>query len=61
MDRQEIHRQFDALLDEFEKARQYGYIQIDFVAGQADLIRKMITKKIQNEGNSRYEPRRETR
>jgi hypothetical protein len=37
------------------------YVQIDFVAGRADLIRKMVTQKIQNDGNTRYEPQRETR
>ncbi len=61
MDRQELHRQLDELLNEFEKGRLYGYLQVEFQAGRPDLIRKMVTRKIQTEGNSHYEPRRETR
>ena len=61
MDRQELHKQLDELLNEFEKGRQYGYLQVEFQAGRPDLVRKMVTRKIQNEGTTRYEPRRETR
>jgi hypothetical protein len=61
MDRQELHRQIDEILSEFEKGKQFGYVQVEFAAGRPELIRKMTTKKIQNEGTTRYEPRRETR
>lgn len=60
MDRKELHRQLDELLDEFEHRKQYGYVQIDFQAGRADLIRKMTTQKLLG-GNTRYEPRVESR
>jgi len=60
MNRQELYRQFEELLNEFEQRKQYGYIQIDFQAGRPDLIRKMTTQKIQG-GNTRYEQQRETR
>jgi sulfatase maturation enzyme AslB (radical SAM superfamily) len=56
MERKELHRQLDEVLNEFEQKRQFGYIQIDFQAGRPDLIRKMTTQKlISTEGNSRYE------
>jgi hypothetical protein len=55
MDRPEIHRQLDELLNEFEQKQQFGYIQIDFVAGRPDLIRKMTTKKLSNGGNTQHE------
>jgi len=61
VDRQELHRQLDEILNEFEQRRQFGYIQIDFQAGRPDLIRKMTTQKIPNGGNSHneYRPPRE--
>jgi hypothetical protein len=55
MDRQELQHQLEELLNEFEKRQQYGYIQIDFVSGRPDLIRKMTTQKISNGGNSQHE------
>jgi len=61
MDRQEIHKQLDDILSEFEKGKQFGYVQVEFSAGRPELIRKMTTQKIQSEGTARYEPRREQR
>ena len=55
MDRPELHRQLDELLNEFEQKRQFGYIQIDFVSGRPDLIRKMTTQKLSIGGNSQHE------
>ena len=61
MDRQELHRQIDEIVSEFERGKQFGYVQVEFSAGRPELIRKMTTTKIQSEGTARYEPRRETR
>jgi hypothetical protein len=55
MDRAILLKKFEAMLDEFERGRVFGYVQVDFVSGRPDLIRKMITQKISSEGNSQHE------
>jgi|HubBroStandDraft_4_1064222.scaffolds.fasta_scaffold558779_1 hypothetical protein len=55
MNREELLKKLNLMLDEFERGKIYGSIQIDIQSGRPDLIRKMMTQKISNEGNSQHE------
>jgi hypothetical protein len=57
MNREDLLKKLNSMLDEFERGRIFGSIQIDIQGGRPDLIRKMMTQKIQNEGNTQHEYR----
>ncbi len=57
MNREELLKKLTAMLDEYERGRIYGNIQVDIVDGRPDLIRKVMNQKIRNEGNTQHEYR----
>lgn len=58
MNKEQLLKRLSEMIDEAASTRLYGNIQIDFQAGQPDMIRKLSTQKLR-EGNphGRYEKR----
>lgn len=62
MDKATLLKKLDALLDEFDRARMFGSIEIVFRFGKVSTLRRLLTEKIPNEReNSRYEHHFESR
>ena len=61
MTRPELLRQLDEIFQIFEQNGSFGNVQIDFVAGRADLIRQQTTRKINNGGGNTHEWRNNSR
>jgi hypothetical protein len=55
MNREDLMKKLNTMLDEFERGQVYGNIQVDIVGGRPDLIRKVMNQKIRNEGNTQHE------
>ncbi len=51
MNKQELMRKLENLIDQMKAERAFGQISIAFREGEADLIRKEITEKV-GQGNS---------
>lgn len=62
MDKPTLLKRLDAMLDEFDRARTFGSIEIIFRFGRASAIRKLATEKVQNEREiTRHEQHFESR
>jgi hypothetical protein len=48
MDRSTLQKKLDLILDEFERSRTFGSIEIVFRNGEPDVIHKLVTEKFQN-------------
>ena len=54
MNKTEVLRRFQELVDEMEQGRAWGKIEVGFQNGQAETIRKETTEKL-NKGATREE------
>lgn len=62
MDKATLMKRFEALVDEFDRARTFGSIEIIFRFGRPSAIHELKTEKVQNERETtRYERHAETR
>jgi hypothetical protein len=62
MDRAELLEKLEGLLDEFDRGRTFGSIEIIFRFGRASAIRKLFTEKVVNERETtRHEQHFESR
>jgi hypothetical protein len=62
MDKTTLLKKLDAMLDEFDRARTFGSIEIVFRFGRASAIRRVLTEKVQNERETtRHEQHFESR
>ena len=52
MDKPELLRRIERMIDEMQKDRSYGQIAIAFREGQPDYVRKETTEKLAAQGNS---------
>ncbi len=52
MDKQTLLRKLEAMLDEAERARTYGLVEIQFSDGVPALLRKSTTAKLQSTGEN---------
>jgi uncharacterized radical SAM superfamily Fe-S cluster-containing enzyme len=52
VNKQELLKRLDAMLDQMKAERAFGQIAIAFRDGEPDLIRKEVTEKIGAQGNS---------
>jgi len=51
MNKQELMRRFERMVDEMQQSRSFGQIAIAFRDGQPDYIRKETTEKLGAQGN----------
>lgn len=56
MDRKALVKKLEAMLDDFEKQRAWGTIEIEIRDGLPNFIRKMITEKIAQENTRGDDP-----
>lgn len=62
MDKPTLLKKIETLVDEFDRGRTFGSIEIVFRFGRASAIRKLATEKVQNEReNTRVEFNRDDR
>lgn len=52
MDKQDMLRRLERMIDEMHADRAYGQIAIAFRDGQPDYVRKETTEKIGSQGNT---------
>ena len=52
MNKQELLKRLDAMVDQMKADRAFGQIAIAFRDGEPDLIRKEVTEKLGAQGNS---------
>jgi hypothetical protein len=57
MEKPELMREFETLVDDFMQKRRWGLIEISFSAGVPALIRTEETKKLQNAQEQNRAPR----
>lgn len=50
MNKEQLLQRLKEMIDEAEQERLFGNIQVDFVNGQPELLRKLSTKKLR-QGN----------
>ncbi len=60
MDKATLLKKMSDMLDEADRAQLYGSIEIQFANGKPTILRKNSTTKLDG-GNTRYEPRFESR
>jgi hypothetical protein len=62
MDKTQLLKKLSDVLDEFDRQRTFGSIEIVFRFGKVSTLRKLLTEKVQNEREtSRYEHQSEYR
>jgi hypothetical protein len=49
VNKQEVLKRLEVMMDEFDRGRIFGSIEIVFRFGRASAIRKLATEKVQNE------------
>jgi len=49
MNKDQLMKKIEAAVDAAMRARMYGKIEIEFVAGRASFIRKLETERLENE------------
>lgn len=45
MDKQTLLKKFEAIVDEFERGRVFGSVEVCFNRGHAEVIRKLVSEK----------------
>ena len=61
MDKAALLKKLDALLDEWERTRAWGTIEIEVHDGSVTLLRKETKEKFNTIGGCNHAPKRETR
>lgn len=61
MDRLTLLKKLDVTLEEWERARTWGTIEIEIHDGSAALLRKETKEKFMTNGGCSHAPRRENR
>ena len=55
MDKPTLLKKFEAIVDEFERNRTFGSVEICFNRGQAEVIRKLVSEKFFSEREHTHE------
>jgi hypothetical protein len=54
MQRTELHAKIDGLLDDWERGRAFGNVELEVRDGKVILLRTIKTEKLEDRGNSTH-------